>query len=131
MTDKINSMFEPPVEHLFYSAAARQKYIDNMKNDIFLDPKRGFGTRRNWHYAPPIKNTEKEKALSLSRQWPYHEQSRYLLTKKNGMKICKGTLDKCERAAWAHSEHDLDNLTSCGVILWFLHEGQAYRMGGW
>lgn len=127
MTDKINSMFDLTPEQVLRTATVQQQYIDNMKNQIF-DTKRGFGIRRNWHYAPPIKNTKKEGALSLSRQWPYHQQSRYLLTKKNGMKICKGTLDKCERAAWAYSEHDLDN---CGVIIWFLHEGQAHRMAGW
>lgn len=130
MTDKINSMFEPPDERLFHTTAAQQQYLDNAEDTL-----KAFTIRKSrlyYVFTPKTKDKKKkEKALSLSRQWPYHEQSRYLLTKKNGMKICKGTLDKCERAAWAYSEHDLDNLSSCGVIIWFLHEGQAYCMGGW
>lgn len=66
--------------------------------------------------------------ITSSRIIGSKDESKFILTDMNGRKICMGTYKKCD-AAWA-ARLDQNHYASAG-ILWFLHEGQAYRMAGY
>jgi hypothetical protein len=57
-----------------------------------------------------------------------NNEQKFLLTTESGLKLCAGSYEKCD-AVWG-KRLDHNHYTMAGV-LWFIHEGQAYRMPGY
>lgn len=56
------------------------------------------------------------------------KQNKFLLTNESGVKLCAGSYEKCD-AVWG-KRLDHNHYTMAGVM-WFIHEGQAYRLPGY
>lgn len=77
--------------------------------------------------------------LSFKRDWSdsdelhnkverNRDKSMFLLTDKQGRKICKGTYAKCDRIWSQRLNHN--HYTQAGII-WFLYNNYAFRMPGY
>ena len=75
---------------------------------------------------PPL--NVKNEALLASLIVGNKDNPKYILTDKKGRKICMGTYGKCDNA-WA-DRLDRNHYTEAGII-WFLHDGHAYRLPGY